>query len=350
MAAPVMVGASSRSGSRSRSPSRTRAGTIAIVGRPNVGKSTLLNAMLGERIAITSHHPQTTRDRIAGILTTDTAQLVFHDTPGVHAPRNRLGKHMNDVARATAASCDVVLFVTDVPKSAAPSDVRVGVRAEDVELLGTLGDTPAVLALNKIDRLEDKTKLLDLLTAYGAARDFAAIVPLSARKKDGVDRLLQVLAPLLPPGPLLYPEDDISDRPVRFFVAELLREQVLAKTREEVPHGVAVTVDAFEEPPANSKKGITRIALTVHVAKESHKAIVIGKGGKMLEAIGSGARARIERLLGRRVHLDVHVRATPGWFDDAGRLADLGYQDEGTSKAPSPKVKTEKNKKERAKR
>jgi GTP-binding protein Era len=244
---------------------------------------------------------------------------------------------MNDVARATAASCDVVLFVTDVPKSAGPV-----VAAEDAELLQTLGVAPAVLALNKIDRLDDKTRLLDLLTAYGAARDFAAIVPVSARKNDGVDRLLDVIAKLLPLGPRLFPEDDISDRPVRFFVAELVREQVLAKTREEVPHGVAVTVDTFEEPPANSKKAVTRITLTVHVAKESHKAIVIGKGGKMLEAIGSGARARIERLLGRRVHLDVHVRATPGWFDDAGRLADLGYVDQDASKAP-PKKTTKAN-------
>jgi GTP-binding protein Era len=307
-----------------------RAGTIAIVGRPNVGKSTLLNAMLGERLAITSHHPQTTRDRIAGILSSPEAQLVFHDTPGIHTPRNRLGKRMNEVAHATASDCDVVLFVAEVPRGAAAV-----VDPADVELLRAVPDgRPVVLALNKVDRIDDKTKLLDLLAAYAGARDFAALVPISAKKKDGVERLVRTIEPLLPEGEPLFPEDDISDRPVRFFVAELVREQILARTREEVPHGVAVTVDAFEEPAprGRAKKDITKITITIHVAKESHKGIVIGKGGKMLESIGAAARERAERLLGRRVHLDVRVRATPGWFDDAGRLADLGYGDEGEAR------------------
>ena len=306
-----------------------RAGTIAIVGRPNVGKSTLLNAMLGERLAITSHHPQTTRDRIAGILSSPKAQLVFHDTPGIHAPRNRLGKRMNEVAHATASACDVVLFVAEVPRGAAAV-----VDPADVELLRAVpAGRPVVLALNKVDRVLDKTKLLDLLAAYAEARDFAALVPVSAKKKDGVERLVRTLEPLLPEGEPLFPEDDISDRPVRFFVAELVREQILARTREEVPHGVAVTVDAFEEPAAaRAKKDVIKITITIHVAKESHKGIVIGKGGKMLESIGSAARERAERLLGRRVHLDVRVRATPGWFDDAGRLAELGYGDEGEAR------------------
>jgi GTP-binding protein Era len=306
-----------------------RAGTIALVGRPNVGKSTLLNAMLGERIAITSHHPQTTRDRVAGILSSEAAQLVFHDTPGIHAPRNRLGKRMNDVAHATLSACDVVLFVAEVPRGAAAV-----VDPADLELLRSVPEgRPVVLALNKVDRVTDKTKLLDVLTAYAATHDFAALVPISAKKKDGVERLVRTLEPLLPEGEPLFPEDDISDRPVRFFVAELVREQILVRTREEVPHGVAVTVDAFEEPASSrAKKDVTKITITIHVAKESHKGIVIGKGGKMLESIGTAARERAERLLGRRVHLDVRVRATPGWFDDAGRLAELGYGDEGEGK------------------
>jgi GTP-binding protein Era len=286
--------------------------------------------MLGERLAITSHHPQTTRDRIAGILTTPSTQFVFQDTPGLHAARNRLGKRMNDVAEGTASSCDLVMFVTDV---AEVSDAAAAEkRAEDVKALATIPEgKPVVLVINKIDRVKEKSKLLDILTAYSALRDFAALVPISARKKDGIERLLEVTSALLPEGEPLYPEDDISDRPVRFFVAELVREQILARTREEVPHGVAVTVDAFEEP--TKTKAITRVTLSVHVAKDSHKGIIIGKGGKMLESIGTAARERAEKLLGRRVHLDVRVRATPGWFDDAGRLADLGYADDDASLA-----------------
>lgn len=294
--------------------------------------------MLGERIAITSHHPQTTRDRIAGILTTDRTQFVFQDTPGVHQPRNRLGQRMNDVTSGTAADCDVVMFVVDVgPEPAAE------VRKDDIEALSAVPPgKPAVLVVNKIDRVKEKSKLLDLLPTYSALRDFAAVVPISAKKRDGIDRLLKVLAELLPEGEPLYPADDISDRPVRFFVAELVREQVLARTRQEIPHGVAVTVDAFEEPTKSKAKAVVRVTLTIHVAKDSHKGIIIGQGGQMLTAIGTVARERVERLLGQRVHLDIRVKATPGWFDDAARLVDLGYGDEGMGKS-KPKHKAGKH-------
>ena len=169
-----------------------------------------------------------------------------------------------------------------------------------------------------------------MLGAFSAMHDFAAVVPLSAKKRDGVDRLLAEIGKLLPEGDFLYPEDELSDKPVRFFVAEMVREQVLMRTREEVPHGVAVTVDAYEEPNPKRKtsKVVTRITLTVHVAKDSHKGIIIGKGGAMLAAIGTAARQRAERLIGGQVHLDIKVRATPGWFDDDARLVDLGYADE----------------------
>jgi len=302
---------------------KTRAGTVALVGRPNVGKSTLLNALLREHLAITSRHPQTTRDRVAGILSTPRGQVVFQDTPGIHAPRNRLGQRMNRVAESTASTTDAVVFVTD---ARTPE-----VTKEDREALAAIPtEKKTVLVINKIDRIEDKTTLLEVLAAHGALRDFEAVVPISAKKRDGLDRLLDVLIPLLPEGEPLHPTDEISDRPVRFFVAELVREQILTRTRQEVPHGVAVTVDAFDEP--TPKKPLARIALTVHVAKESHKGIIIGEGGKMLAAIGTAARARTERLLGHKVHLDVRVRATPGWFDDAARLVDLGYADEAPKK------------------
>lgn len=306
-----------------------RAGTIALVGRPNVGKSTLLNAILGTRLAIVSHHPQTTRDRIAGILTTEDAQFVFQDTPGVHAAKTRLGRRMNDVATGTAEACDLIVFVVDVSAAA-----NAEIRPEDTKVLRAItgGDSegrPVLLVVNKVDRVAEKTKLLDVLQAFGTMHDFAAIVPISAKKRDGVDRLLGVIAEHLPEGPALYPEDELSDKPVRFFVAEMVREQVLMRTREEVPHGVAVTIDAYEEPSPKRKtaKVVTKIKLTIHVAKDSHKGIIIGQGGQMLAAIGTAARRRAESLIGSQVHLDVKVKATPGWFDDDARLKDLGYVD-----------------------
>lgn len=325
-------------------PNARRSGTIALLGRPNVGKSTLLNGLLGERIAITSHQPQTTRDRIAGILTTPEGQLVFHDTPGVHDAKNRLGKRMNELAGSTASEADVVVFVTDVGLTVPPH-----VRPEDLAILKTIPeDQKVVLVVNKVDRVREKPQLMDHLVSWAAARDFAALIPLSAKKRDGIKRLHEVLLDLVPKGELLYPEDELSDRPVRFFVAELVREQILMRTREEIPHGVAVTIDAYEEPSGTStkKKAVTRITLTIHVDKDSHKGIIIGAGGKMLQAIGTGARERAERLIGAPVHLDVKVRSTPGWFDDAARLVDLGYGDGdgGEKKKPKRSVKSAKKK------
>lgn len=307
-----------------------RAGTIALVGRPNVGKSTLLNALLGERIAITSHHPETTRDRIAGIVTRDTAQLVFLDTPGIHRPRHRLGERMNDLAADTAASADVAVFMTDVSETPDPKP-----REDDRAILTTIpAGTPTIIVVNKVDKVKPKALLFPVLEAYGTIRDVAAVVPVSALKRDGIERILDEVEKHLPEGPPLHDPEEISDKPVRFFVAEFVREQVLRRTRQEVPHGVAVTVDTFEEGPK-----MTRIAVTVHVAKESHKGIIIGDGGKMLGAIGKAARERAEHLLGRKVHLTTFVRATPGWFDDPKRLVDLGYVDE----RPRTKKKKEKS-------
>lgn len=326
-----------------RKPKQTRparAGTIALIGRPNVGKSTLLNAMVGTKLAITSHQPQTTRDRIAGILTNELGQFVFLDTPGVHKAKNRLGQRMNDVAVGSAEGADAVLVLVDVGKTADP-----GIRPDDAAVIRALpANKPVVLVVNKIDRIVDKTKLLDYLAAYGELREFTAVVPISAKKRNGIDRLLKVLAELLPEGEPLYPEDELSDRPVRFFIAELVREQVLLRTREEVPHGVAVTVDAYEEPNARKgQKQVTRITLTVHVVKDSHKGIIIGQGGKMLAAIGTAARERAERLLEGKVHLDIRVKATPDWFDDTARLVELGYGDEdGRTNTPKKRARAKK--------
>jgi GTP-binding protein Era len=296
----------------------TKAGTVALLGRPNVGKSTLLNCLLGERIAITSHHPQTTRDRIAGVLTEEGAQIVFLDTPGFHRAKNELGKRMNELASAAARDADVAVFMTDVgPESAS-------VRDDDRPILAAIPDSkPAVLVINKIDRVQPRAKLMPVLEAYGKLRDWAAVVPISAKIENGIDRVAKEVRALLPDGEPLYGEDELSDKPVRFFVAEYVREQILRRTRQEVPHGVAVTVEQFEEGPK-----VVRIAVTIHVAKESHKAILIGHGGAMLREIGTYARKRAERLIGRKVHLETFVRATPGWFDDKAKLADMGYSDD----------------------
>jgi GTPase len=286
-----------------------------------------LNAVLGDPIAITSPHPQTTRDRIAGIVTKETRgeatkQLVFYDTPGFHRARHRLGERMNQLAEETASGCDVAVFVTDVDQKVPK------VREEDKAVLATIPlFVPTILVVNKVDRLKSKELLFPVLEGYQALRDFKATIPLSAIRAKGVDRLVKEIEELLPEGDLLYEPDDISDKPVRFFVGELIREQVLRRTRQEVPHGVAVTVESFDDGPK-----LVRIAVTIHVAKDSHKAILIGDKGKMLRAIGASARQRAEALLDRKVHLDVFVRATPNWFDDVAKLADLGYADEGAKK------------------
>ena len=306
-----------------------RAGTIALVGRPNVGKSTLLNALLEEHIAIVSHHAQTTRDRIAGILTRDGAQFVFLDTPGFHTARHKLGDHMNEVARAAAQDSDVAIFVTEPEtRAGAPGsgvDVKASVREDDKAILNAIPETSkVVIVLNKIDKIKRKQVLMPLLEALGKIREVAAIIPVSARNGDGRERILAEVRELLPEGPPLYEEDELSDKPVRFFVSEFVREQILRRTRQEIPHGVAVTVESFDDDAK-----LARIAVTIHVAKDSHKGIIIGDGGVMLRDVGTAARKRAEELIGRKVHLETFVRSTPGWFDDAARLVEMGYANQG---------------------
>jgi GTP-binding protein Era len=293
-------------------PPATRSGKVAIVGRPNVGKSTLLNALLGEPIAITSPHPQTTREAVRGILTAGDAQIVFVDTPGLHAARNRLGERMNRTARDEASEADAVVLVAEVHAG--------GASEEDLALARGLGRLPAVLVLNKVDRLKDKARLLPVIEAFAAAHAFEAVVPTSARRADGVDRLVAELRKVIPEQPFLYEPDTLSDQPVRFFVAEFVREQILQHTRQEVPHGVAVVVERFDE-----STDVPHIELCVHVARESHKKILIGAQGRMMKSIGTAARARVEQMLGKKVHLRLWVRATPDWMNDPAKLRELGY-------------------------
>ncbi len=299
-------------------PAPGRVATVAIVGRPNVGKSTLLNALVGQPLAITSHHPQTTRERILGVYTDATLQLVFTDTPGIHPPRNRLGAYMNQEAETAVHGGDVVVFVTDVH----PKHLE-GLHPGDVEILSTLPAGPGarvILVVNKVDLVKAKSALFPYLEACGKAFAFAEVIPISAKNQDGTERLIEVLRGMAAPGPRLFDDETLSDRPTRFFVAEFVREQVLRRTREEVPHGVAVVVERWSEV-----KGIPHIELAVVVDKESHKKIVIGHGGSLLKEIGTRARAKVESLLDQHVHLKIWVRVVPRWYESPARLAELGY-------------------------
>jgi GTP-binding protein Era len=294
-------------------PAPTRSGRVALLGRPNVGKSTLLNALLGEPIAIISSHPQTTRDVVRGVMTRGTTQYVFLDTPGVHSAKNRLGTWRNEAARGQAREADVVVLLVE-PEWASP------VNPADLALARELEGVPTVLVINKIDRLKDKTKLLPILSAFSEAHTFAATVPMSAKRADGIERLLKELGELLPEQPFLYEPDTLSDQPVRFFVAEFVREQILQHTRQEVPHGVAVVVERFDE-----STDVPHIEIAIHVAREGHKGILVGAKGNMMKRIGTAARMRVEKMLGRKVHLKLWVRTTPDWMNDPAMLRDLGY-------------------------
>lgn len=294
-----------------------RAGTVALVGRPNVGKSTLMNALLGEALSIVSPTAQTTRHRILGVLRHEDAQLGLLDTPGLHAPKTRLGKAMNHAAEGAAGDADVVVFVTDPPKTDPyrpnPDDLRwiAGLRARAV-----------VLAINKVDKVRPRERLLPLLAELGQVPGVVAIVPISAEKRSGLDRLLGEVCSRLPEGPALWEDDALTDRPVKFWVAEYVRGAVLEVARQEVPHATAVSVERYDE----SGK-IPRIYATIHVEREGQKVILVGKGGLGIKRIGTRARERIEQLLGHRVHLELFVRETPGWVENASMLVELGYEE-----------------------
>lgn len=292
-----------------------RSGTVALVGRPNVGKSTLLNAALGEALAIVSPVPQTTRDRILGIVHRPGVEIALLDTPGIHKPRSRLGRTLNRTARMAAEEADVVVFVTSVPMGSPR------VHPGDSTLLADIGkEVPTVLVVNQIDRVRDKSVLLPLLEGLAKLRDFAAIVPISALRGNGVSRVLDEIEKLLPEGPARFEEDALTDLPTRFFAAEFVREPILLSTREEIPYAVAVEIERFED------QGKTvHIDAIIHVERDGQKRILIGRGGEKLKAIGSTARRRIEALVDKKVYLSLWVRVTPDWTESEKRLAELGY-------------------------
>ncbi len=290
-----------------------RSGFVAIVGRPNVGKSTLLNRILGEKIAITSPKAQTTRNRILGIHNVPGAQILFLDTPGIHPPRGRLNKFMVDQALSACSDVDAVFFLVDATSPAGEGD-------EFVLKVLAQGRAPVILVLNKIDRVA-KPALLPLIDSWAKKHPFRQIVPVSALQGEGIDTLVEVVRELLPEGPLYYPQDMITDLPERFIAAEMVREQVLRQTREEIPYGVAVTVESFEEKP----NSLVVVYAVIHVERETHKRIVVGKGGALIRSIGQRARVDIEKLLGCRVFLELFVRVDRNWTESQRLLREFGY-------------------------
>jgi GTP-binding protein Era len=301
--------------SRRRAPEASneeafRCGQLAVVGRPNVGKSTLVNALVGARISITSRRPQTTRHRIRGILTRRAAQLVFVDTPGFQTEhRSALNARMNRTVRESLADVDAIVLVVEPSLSDADRTV--------IELMPAR--IPAIAAINKVDRLADKARLLPLIAQLAALRDFAAIIPLSAEKGWQLDELAAELTKLMPVGPALYAEDDLTDRDERFLAAEFIREKIFRRLGEEVPYATTVAVDRFTH-----EGKLRRIHATVLVDKTSQRAILLGEGGERMKEIATAARRDMERLFGGKVYLEVWVRVKSGWAEDERVLAQFG--------------------------
>ena len=294
----------------------TKSGMISIVGRPNVGKSTLTNALVGEKIAIVTNKPQTTRNRICAVLNRGECQYVFMDTPGLHKARTRLGEYMVGVVKESVADVDaVMLLVEPIPNVGGPE-------AELIARIRALG-VPAVLVINKIDTVK-KEELLSVMQVYQAECDFQAIVPISAKNGDGVEELLNVLAAFLPEGPQLFPDDMITDQPERQVCAEIIREKLLLCLEKEIPHGTAVELSKFSE----RENGIIDIDATIYCEKASHKGIIIGKNGAMLKKISTLARKDIEAFMGTKVFLETWVKVKENWRDNLNFIRDVGYRDE----------------------
>jgi GTP-binding protein Era len=292
---------------------RPKSGVVAIVGRPNAGKSTLLNKVLGQKVSIVSNKPQTTRNRIVGILNEERGQIAFLDTPGIHKPLHRLNVRMMDAVRSSLSEADVVALIVDASEPFGKGDEYV------IEMMRQAGDVPRFAILNKIDKLR-KHKLLPVMQHYGALGLFEEIVPVTATGGDGVPQLVTLLFDKLEEGEPTYPTEDYTTQPERFFAAEIVREKVLAHTSQELPHTTAVSIERWEED-----EDIIRIWATIHVERESQKPIVIGKGGEMVKRIGTEARVELEAILGTKVFLDLHIGVHERWREDERFLGELEW-------------------------
>ena len=292
-----------------------KSGYVALIGRPNVGKSTLMNHMLGQKISITSRKPQTTRHRILGIHTTNLGQLVFMDTPGMHGDEKKaLNRYLNKTADTTLLGVDVVVWLIDSPVFHDYDEV-IFKKLERAAL-------PVILVINKVDKIQDKAKLLDFLARAQQRFPFAEIIPISALKKTNLDQLENSILALLPEGGLIYPEDQITDRPERFLTAEIIREKLTRRLGDELPYALTVEIERYEDLP-----NITKIYAIIWVERSSQKNIVIGKQGEMLKKIGMDARRDIERLIGQKVYLQLWVKVKKGWSNNERSLQSLGFSD-----------------------
>lgn len=290
-----------------------RCGLVALVGRPNVGKSTLLNAILGQKVSITSRKPQTTRHRILGIKTLPHLQAIYVDTPGLHRKARRaINRVLNRTATEALHDVDVIVMLVEAGKWTDEDDLVLERLRE--------ARAPVILAVNKVDRIKDKQQLLPYLQDAAKRHDFHEVVPVSATRGVNVDRLEQLVADLLPPGPPLFPEDQVTDRSLRFMVAEQVREKLFRKLGKELPYGISVEIESFEEEPR-----LVRISALIWVEKASHKAIVIGHKGTLLKEIGEQARKDMEALLGKQVFLQLWVKVKEGWADSERALRSLGF-------------------------
>ncbi|MDA2640156.1 MULTISPECIES: GTPase Era [Bacillus] len=293
-----------------------KSGFVSIIGRPNVGKSTFLNRIIGQKIAIMSDKPQTTRNKIQGVYTENDAQVIFIDTPGIHKPKHKLGDFMVKMAQTTLKEVDIVLFMVNAVEGFGRGEEFIIEKLKETK-------QPVFLVINKIDQLHPE-QLLELIDQYRKLHEFAEIVPISALDGNNVDALIGTIKKYLPEGPQYYPDNQVTDHPERFIIAELIREKVLHLTREEVPHSVAVVIDAIQK----REGGAVYINATIVVERASQKGIIIGKQGKMLKEVGKRARFDIEALLGSKVFLEVWVKVQKDWRNKMSQLRDLGFRED----------------------
>ena len=292
-----------------------KSGFVTLIGRPNVGKSTLMNYLIGQKIAITSNKPQTTRNRIQTVLTTDEGQIVFVDTPGIHKAKNKLGEYMVNVAEKTLNEVDVVLWLVEPTTFIGAGEQHIAKQLQRVK-------TPVILVINKVDSVK-REEILPAIAAYKDIYDFADIVPVSARSGDNTDELLRVIMKYLPYGPQFYDEDTVTDQPERQIVAELIREKALHSLQDEIPHGIAVAIDRMK-----MQNKVMHIDATIICERDSHKGIIIGKQGSMLKKIGSTARYEIERMLDCKVNLKLWVKVKKDWRDSDFLIKNFGYRED----------------------
>lgn len=293
---------------------------VTIVGRPNVGKSSLLNALVGEKIAAVSSKPQTTRTKITGVVTKDKTQYVFMDTPGMHKAKNKLSEHMIRAINETAADVDVIMLVVDASKK--PSDT-------EKQLAANSGSKNAkkILVINKIDLFDKKEDLISVITDYSSLARFDEVVPVSVKENDGLDIIMQILDKYAVEGPHYFPDDSITDQPEKVIMAEIIREKALENLSEEIPHGIAVTIESLNERDSRNGEAILDIKATLFCERESHKRIVIGKGGAMLKKMGSEARADLEAFFMIKVNLNIWVKVKEGWRNREGMIKNFGLSE-----------------------